>query len=179
MNNASPIIEMHLRSLFCQGHHQDRERDKHTAYDKQIYQIVDLAVRLIPPYCDTPSEEWSRIQSTTVLIVTSKAVPQGAPEVCQFHCLREVAQAPVCRQGQDPRDTVGHLRRLLKCDYNRHIQRKCYCNKSDKQKDCDWPVYSCFHFLIHYNCSSFLLDIVICATEIATITMKNTTAFAL
>ena len=36
-----------------------------------------------------------------------------------------------------------------------------------------------FHFLIHYNCSSFLLDMDICATEIATITMKNTTALAL
>ena len=44
---------MHLRSLFCQGHHQDRERNKHTAYDKQIYQIVNLAVRFISSYCES------------------------------------------------------------------------------------------------------------------------------
>ena len=169
---------MHLCRLFCQRHHQDRERDEHTAYDKQIYKIIPFAVCFIPSHRITHQ----RVKDHTEHNRHDryhKAVSKGMPEVCQFHRLCEIAQAPFLRQGQDPGNTVRHLRRLLKCDHDRHIQRECHCYQSDKQKDRNRPVYSCFHFFIHYNCSSFLLDMDICATEIATITMKNTTALAL
>ena len=48
-------------------------------------------------------------------------------------------------------------------------------SKNVKKSAKDYFIY----FFTHYNCSSFLLEMLICAAEIATITMKKITALAL
>ena len=69
--------------------------------------------------------------------------------------------------------SLGVFKRNNHC----HIQWKKYCNGSQNQDSCQNTIYfSCF---FHYNCSSFLFKTVIWNTEIATITTKNNTAFAL
>ena len=177
-NHAEPVGDMQLRCLLCQGHHQDGEGNEHTADDEQVYEIIKLAVGLVPPQ-GIAHQGMNGDGQYDGSHGNQQAVPQGTPEIRYLHGLPEIVQAPVLRQGQYAADAVGHLRRLLESDYNGHVQRK---NNGGKAKNQQY--HNCFVGLAHFgcmfhSCSSFELENFIWATEMATITMKNTTALAL
>ena len=111
--------------------------------------------------------------AVTIPIAGSKRTP----EIGHFHCLTEVFKTPLFRERKCTRHIVCHLTWFLKCNDHCHIQWKKYGNRPQNQNNRKYPV--CFLFFFHHNCSSFLFMTVIWKSEIATITIKKITAFAL
>ena len=128
-NHTEPVCQPHLRRLLCQRHHQDCERNKHTTHDKQIDKAIKLAVALVSAECITHYGV-NRYGQHHRQQCNHHTVFQRVPEVGHAHCLFEIIKTPCPGKGQNTADTVCHLRRLLKCDNNCHVQWERNCRKT-------------------------------------------------
>ena len=184
-DDTDHVGDVQFCRLFDERHHQDRERDEHTADDVVVRRTVEFAVLHVARNSIPHQGVDDKCQSHRDA-GDEDTVEERTPEVGDFHRLTEIAEAPVLRQRQDAGDAVRHLARLFEGDDDGHIEREQHRDEAEDQKDGQRPVEFFFDFQsrkivvgFHYSCSSLLFRNLIWKTEMVTMTMKKMTALAL